>query len=93
MASQKIRRDGGVLKLIGIMEAGTGDKMERAKVGVLAGALAEDLCKRFKDKIDPSAAARAAEEAHRELVAEMTALPGEEAPREKTFQHGRFKID
>lgn len=55
---------------------------ERQKVGVLAGALAELLCRDFRDTIEPSGAARAALEAYDEMVAETVILQrGNELPR------------
>lgn len=39
-------------------------------VGVLAGALAEQLCDRYNDTVEPSQAAKDAMEAYRELMAE-----------------------
>ena len=61
---------------------------ERQKVGVLAGALAELLCRDFRDTLEPSGAARAALEAYDEMVAETPSLQrGNELPRSADKNH------
>jgi len=47
-----------------------GHANERQKVGVLAGAIAEELCEAYSDTLEPSAVARAAMELHGELMAD-----------------------
>lgn len=67
------------LKLKGIQEMPTTPQ----KVGILAGALAEELCHRYSDTLEPSDVARAAAAAHMELMADTPqAAWGDEAPRE-----------
>jgi hypothetical protein len=80
-----------VLK-IGIMEFGGNTEKERQQLGVLGGALAEELCEQYNDTLEPSGVARATMEAHKELLAENPHIRmGDEAPRaaDKIIAAGR----
>jgi len=69
------------LKLLGIQEFESGNQAQ--KIGILAGAMAEELCEGHQDTLEPSAAARAAMEAYKELMAENPHIRmGYEEPRE-----------
>lgn len=58
-------------KRIGIIEQGKRTTaQERQHVGVLAGAIAEELCEAYGDTLEPSAVARSAMEAYSELMAD-----------------------
>ncbi|KPJ90657.1 MAG: hypothetical protein AMS18_10285 [Gemmatimonas sp. SG8_17] len=51
-------------------------------VGALAGALAEELCDQYNDKLDPSSCAHSAMDAYVELMAENPSIMfGDELPR------------
>lgn len=55
----------------------------RQKVGLLAGALAEDLCDRYSDTLDPGSCAKAAMDCLDELMSENPHVGwGDEAPRD-----------
>ena len=59
------------LKAKGIHEFGQdASSTEGQKLGLLAGALAEGLCERYGDTLEPSNCARAAIEAHSDLMRE-----------------------
>jgi len=68
----------------GIVEHGvTSQAKECQGVGILAGAMAEELCNQFNDTLEPSAVAQGAMDCYTELVAENPILtPGEELPRD-----------
>ena len=67
------------LKLKGIRELPT----TAQAVGLLGGALAEELCERYRDTLEPSDVALAAGQAYMELMADTPqAAWGDEAPRE-----------
>ena len=69
------------LKLKGIVEFTNG--REGQKVGWLAGAMAETLCERYSDALDPSECASAGAKAHAELMTENPHVSmGDELPRE-----------
>ena len=72
------------LKAKGIHEHGQDEtSTEGQKLGLLAGALAEGLCERYGDTLDPGACARAAIDAHRELMNENPHVRmGDELPRD-----------
>ncbi|RKZ20175.1 hypothetical protein DRQ50_00015 [bacterium] len=72
------------LRMKGIHEAFKDDaSTEAQRLGLLAGGLAELLCDRYGDTIEPSACARAAVTAHQELLAENPHIGiGDEAPRD-----------
>ena len=58
-------------------------KATEQTVGVLAGALAEELCERYHDTLDPSECDRIAREAYREIIADLPKpKPGDELPRD-----------
>jgi hypothetical protein len=78
-----------VIRKWGIVEHGEhSPQLERQKVGVLAGALAELLCRDLRDTLEPSGAARAALEAYDEMVAETSILQrGNELPRAADRHH------
>lgn len=62
----------------GIVEANNSNPQ---LVGILAGALAEELCERYADKLDPSSVARAAISLFKEMEARNPqARPGYELP-------------
>lgn len=67
------------LKVKGILEAPTSAQ----QVGVLAGALAEILCERYDDRLEPSEVAHAAANTFSELPPTPVALLGDELPRER----------
>jgi hypothetical protein len=68
------------MKMKGILEHPDTTKQ---KVGLLAGALAEELCERHGSDVDPSEAARYGMEAYRELLMDNPHVaPGDELPRE-----------
>lgn len=71
------------LLAMGIIEHGEHTKLkERQLVGALAGAIAENLCAKYRDTLEPSAVARAAISAYDEVVAENPVLQrGDELPR------------
>lgn len=71
------------LKLKGIQEFEKEPaEITRQRLGLLAGALAEELCARYSDTLEPSACAKAIMESHRELMAEHPHVNwGDEAPR------------
>lgn len=73
----------------GIIEHGEHSQLaERQKVAALAGALAELLCRDFRDTLEPSGAARAALDAYDEMVAETSSLQrGNELPRYADKNH------
>lgn len=64
------------LKKIGELEDTThgSEKKLAQKIGVLAGAMAEQLCEEYKDDVEPSNVARAAMEAFREMMADQKAM-------------------
>ncbi len=68
-----------LVKAVGILEYADADLK---KITVLGGALAEHLCEKYGDTLDPDIVARAAHEAFRELRAEAhpTATPGDIEP-------------
>lgn len=72
-----------VLKKLGMLEHGMYSN-ERGALGILAGALAEQLCAEYADTLNPSDAARAAERAYVRLMnAQRIKIdPGEEPPRD-----------
>jgi hypothetical protein len=66
------------LRTVGILEFGA----TPGQLGVLAGALAEGLCEKYHDTLEPSAAARTAEQLARELAEENPHVyRGDAAPR------------
>lgn len=68
------------LQLMGILEHEKTDQGQ--KVGMLAGALSEELCERYADTIDPSIAAREAIGAYRRLMDRARLVLGDELPRD-----------
>lgn len=68
---------------VGIMEQGKEDNEAQA-IGILAGAMTEELCERLSDSVtDPGRMALAAVECYRELVAENPHIfLGNELPRD-----------
>lgn len=60
------------LKSVGILEHTPTN--QRQHLGTLGGAMAEELCTKYQDTIEPTAVARAAMEAYDELVA-TTLMP------------------
>ena len=68
----------------GIVEHGVCTQAKECQgVGVLAGAMAEELCDQHSDTLEPSAVAQAAMDCYEELVAENPILlPGDELPRD-----------
>ena len=72
------------LKAKGIHEFGLDTaSTEAQKLGLLAGALAEGLCERYGDTLEPSACARAAVELHHDLMDENPHIRmGDELPRD-----------
>lgn len=53
---------------IGMLEFGNSN--EQQKLGILAGAVAEQLCEEYQDTVEPSAVAHTAMEVYQELMAE-----------------------
>ena len=65
------------LKSVGILEHALTN--QRQHLGSLGGAMAEELCEKYQDSLEPSAVARAAMEAYDELVATtLTPIYGEQ---------------
>lgn len=64
------------LKKIGEFEQANArsEKKTAQLIGVLAGAMAEELCEQYDDTIDPSNAARAAVEAYTEMMADQKGI-------------------
>ena len=56
-------------------------QLERQQVGILAAALAEGLCEKYSDTLDPSTVALCAMQAHEELLQDPHLLEGDELPR------------
>jgi hypothetical protein len=81
LVRSRVRPD---LKAKGIHEFGQDvESTEGQKLGLLAGALAEHLCLQYSDTLEPSNCARAAINAHRELMAENPHVRmGDELPRD-----------
>lgn len=79
-----------MLKNKGILEFERGIN-QRGTVGILAGALAEQLCERYGDTLDPSTVAATAERAYARLMAENPAVfgIGDELPRAADARLGR----
>ena len=66
------------LRKVGILEFGA----TPGQLGALAGAMAELLCEQYHDTLEPSAAARAAEQLAREMAEENPHVyRGDAAPR------------
>lgn len=68
------------LKSVGVLEHTR--VSQRQHLGTLGGAMAEELCEKYSDTLEPSAVAKAAMEAYDELVATTPTVEfGEELPR------------
>ena len=68
-----------LVKALGILEAKEADAV---KVAALAGALAEHLCEKYSDKLNPEFVARQAYTAYIELMSDTpSAILGDIAPR------------
>ncbi len=60
----------------GVVELGKlGAERTRQQCGIVAAMMAEELCEQHNDNLDPSAIARAALQAFRELKAENQTIP------------------
>jgi hypothetical protein len=79
-----------MLKNKGILEFERGIN-QRGVIGTLAGALAEALCEKYSDTLDPSTVAATAEKAYARLMSENPTVfgIGDELPRAADTRLGR----
>lgn len=69
------------LKCVGIVEHKEGDNNIH-RVGLLAGALAEQLCEKYDDTLDPGNVYLTCVEFYRQMMSNPQVQPGNELPRD-----------